>query len=359
MPTTRENLTTALEGGTPARTPLSIYDWNMPAVTIDQLATRMKDDAWRRLLDQGLGVTCHCAIVEGVEHGVETTIDQRQEDGRTLRIVRKRTPVGEIRRVSRGDWHVEDWIKRPADYRVVRWIVENTELRPRYERFARCEEVVGPCGVTLLMGSGNWLHRSPLMKICIDWAGTERFGIDLALEVPELFDLYAALRQQFLAEQRLIAAGLGRYVKWLENLTIGTIGPTRYAEYLMPVYREAVPILHDGGKRVMVHYDGQLRIVADQIATAPFDVVESLTEPPEGDMSYDECRRQWPDKVLWGNINLALHELPPSELRQAVIEKLARAGRRGFAFEISEALPQNWQQTVPVILQALSDEGRP
>ena len=44
--------------------------------------------------------------------------------------------------------------------------------------------------------------------------------------------------------EELIAAGPGRHVKWLENLTIGVIGSKRYAEYLMPVYREAAEILH-------------------------------------------------------------------------------------------------------------------
>ena len=178
------------------------------------------------MFDQGLGVTCHCEIVEAVEHGVETTVEDRQAGGDVFHTVRKRTPEGEIRKVTRNGWHHEDWIKEPRDYRAAQWIVEHTELRPRYERFAQCEAVVGRHGVTILTGSGNWLHRTPLMKINIDWAGTEQFCLDVAMEVPELFELYDALKRQFLAEQRLIAAGPGRYVKWLENLTIGMIGPT-------------------------------------------------------------------------------------------------------------------------------------
>jgi hypothetical protein len=40
---------------------------------------------------------------------------------------------------------------------------------------------------------------------------------------------------------------------------------------------------------------------------APFHIIDSLTEPPEGDMMYDGCRRMWPNRVLWGNINLDLY----------------------------------------------------
>jgi hypothetical protein len=326
----------------------------MGAITAEDLAARIREDDWKRLLDRGLGVTCHCELVAAVEHGVETIEEDRQENGDTFHVVRKRTPEGEIRKVTRNGWHQEDWIKEPRDYRVVRWIVENTELQPRYERFARYEAVVGDYGLTLVTGSGNWLHRTPLMKINIDWAGTEQFCGDVALQVSELFELYDALKKQFLAEQRLIAAGPGRYVKWLENLTIGMIGPKRYRELLMPIYREGVPILEAGGKRVMVHYDGQLQVIADQIAAAPFHIIESLTEPPEGDMTYQQCRALWPDKVLWANINAAFYDQPADALRRAVLGMVERAGRRGLAFEISEVLPRTWKETIPVVLEALS-----
>jgi len=123
---------------------------------------------------------------------------------------------------------------------------------------------------------------------------------------------------------------------------------------LMPVYREGEPILAAAGKRVMVHYDGALKVIADQIASAPFHMIESLTEPPEGDLLYDECRLLWPDLVLWANLNLECYAQPPAQLRQAVRDRVQRAGRRALAFEISEALPGNWRESIPVVLAALA-----
>ena len=73
------------------------------------------------------------------------------------------------------------------------------------------------------------------------------------------------------------------------------------------------PILDAGDKRVMVHYDGQLALIADQIAVAPYAIIDSLTEPPEGDMTYDECRRRWPSLVFWANINVGLYHRPAEE----------------------------------------------
>jgi len=354
MKTMKQNLLTALEGGVPDTTPLSIYDWNLGAVDSDNLAARMSEPDWARLFDQGLLVTHHCEIVEIIEHGVETTVEDRTDGGVALQITRKKTPVGEVRKVTRNGWHDEDWIKEPDDYRTWKWIVENSEVVPRYDRYEKAEAAVGDHGVVVLTGAGNWTHRTPAMKINVDLAGTAQFCMDVASELPELFDLYEALRKQFLEEQRLIAAGPGRYVKWLENLTISMLGPQRYRDLLMPVYHQGVPVLEAGGKRVMVHYDGSLDIISDQIATAPFHMVESLTEPPEGDMGYDRCREDWPDLVLWANINIGLYALPAEELRRAVLDKCRRAGRRAFAFEISEALPPNWREKIPVILDALA-----
>ena len=353
MKHTLDNLLCALEGDEPEQTALSIYDWNMGAVTSAQLVETMARPEWRCLLDAGLLVTHHCEILELIEHGTVTTTEQVRDGGDTLEITRKTTPVGEVRKVTRNGWHAEDWIKTPGDYDTWRWIVENTEVVPRYERFAEASEAVGDSGVVVLTGIGNWTHRTPAMKINVDLAGTEQFCMDVASEVEELHALYGALKKQFLDEQRLIAAGPGRYVKWLENLTIGMLGPTRYGELLLPVYRDGVPILEAGGKRVMVHYDGALDIIADQIASAPFHMVESLTEPPEGDMRYEDCRAAWPDKVLWANLNIGLYAEPEDVFRAAVADKLRRAGTGAFAFEISEALPANWRERIPLFLDVL------
>ena len=353
--TAREQLVAVLNGGEADRTPFSIYDWEMGAVTSDELASVMQQDAWRCLLDRGLGVRHHCPVVRAVEHGVEFRVEETTHGSDVYRAEIKTTPVGSIQKVSRNGWHHEDWIKEPEDYKTQQWIVEHTELLPDYERFARAEDVVGEHGVVVVVGSDLSQHRTPAMKINVDWAGTQQFCMDLAMEVPELLDLYEAQKKVFLEEQRIIAAGPGRFLLWLENLTIEMLGPQRYADFLMSVYREAMPIAEAGDKRVFVHYDGNLEIIADQIADAPFHGIDSLTEPPEGNMMYDVCRAQWPDKVIWANINVELYALPPEEFRQAVIDKRARAGKRGFAFEISEERPKNWTESIPVVLDALAE----
>ena len=198
-----------------------------------------------------------------------------------------------------------------------------------------------------------------MQTILVDYVGLERFSYHLADALPELFSLAEALMDQLIPTCELIAAGPGRYVSLLENLTSETWGPKRFAQHHLPVYERILPILHAGGKKVYAHFDGKLACLADMIAHTDLDGIDSLTQPPEGDMIYVEARKVWPDKFFWANINVALYELPPEDLGH-LVRRLARQASpdgRHLAFEISEDLPQNWQESIPVVLDALATVG--
>lgn len=339
--TTKERLFSALNGETPDVTPLSFYSWMEEDI--------MTED-WKRLYEMGLGICHHCEVIKFIEHGVEDSEEVKTEGNDTYRIYRKKTPLGNLRRITRNGWHHEDWIKTPEDYKIRQWIVENTELKTDYDEFYKAEEFVGNIGIPIIRGS-----RTPAMSINVDWAGTEKFCLDIAMEIPEVYDLYYAQKKLFLEETKLIAYGPGKFVKWFENLTISMLGPKRYKELLVSIYEETVPTLDSAGKRLMVHYDGALNVIKDQIADAPFHIIESLTEPPEGDMMYDECRKAWKDKTFWANINVDLYYQPKEKLQQEVIAKRERAGKKAFAFELSEDLPSNWRESIPVVLNTLNN----
>ena len=346
---TRENIITALNGGTPEITPLTFYSW---MVTMDKKENEhlLFDDQWKRLYDMGLGIAHHVRVVKEVQHGVTDKTETTKQGSDTIVTHIKETPVGTITQSFKNGWHDRYWIKTPADYKVMAWIMENTELVACYDEYERGNELVGDNGVAIILAS-----RTPAMSINVDWAGTEQFCMDLALEVPELMELYEARKKIFIKETDLVAKCQGRFVKWLENLTISMMGPQKYADLLVSMYEQCVPVLEAADKRVMVHYDGALNVIRDNIANAPFHAIESLTEAPEGDMTYAECRQSWPDKVFWANINVDLYYKSSQELKQAVIDKRNRAGKKGLLFGISEDMPTNYAESVPVVLKTLKE----
>lgn len=348
---TRENMITALNGGTPEITPLTFYSW---MVTLDKKEKEhlLFEDQWKKLYDMGLGISHHVRVIKEIQHGVKDRTETVKDGTGTIVRQIKETPVGTITQEFRNGWHHRYWIKTPQDYKVMTWIMENTELQADYDEFTRGEELVGDNGLAVILAS-----RTPAMSINVDWAGTEQFCMDLALEVPELMELYHARKKLFIEETKLVAKCPGRFVKWLENLTISMMGPKKYADLLVPLYDECVPILEAADKRVMVHYDGALNVIKENIAKAPFHMIESLTEAPEGDLTYAECRENWPDKVFWANINVDLYYEPKEVLRQAVIDKRNRAGKKALLFGISEDMPTNYAETIPVVLDTLKKLG--
>ena len=75
--TTRQLLTDALNGQTPARTPLSCGSW----MTGDPYSDDLFADKWKCLYDQGLGVSHHCQIIRQIEHGVKETVERQERSG--------------------------------------------------------------------------------------------------------------------------------------------------------------------------------------------------------------------------------------------------------------------------------------
>lgn len=339
--TPRDNLIAALDGRRPERIPYTI---NQEFVT--------DDPAWKTLFAAGLCRIPYVSTVREEWTGVERVVEPITWQGQPGRRVTLRTSQGEISQIEVNGWVQEYYLKTPADYRVMAHIVRNTRLSLDPAGFESSEREVGDRGLTLV-GVG----RSPMQTILVDYAGLEQFSYHLADVFPELFDLAEALEEQLLERCRLTAAGPGRFVSLLENFTAESWGAARFRKYHLPVYAKLLPIFAAAGKCVFPHCDGQLACVASLLAETGFDGLESLTEPPEGDLTLAQARAAFPGKVFWANINVGLYAVPPDDLRRWVRERVQAAAPdgRGLAFEISEDLPANWREAIPVVLETLGN----
>ncbi len=312
----------------------------------------LRDPRWQPLFDQGLGVTFHVYPYEEVPRGVELVEDSWREQGALVTRQVQRTPVGEM--LGHLDRRLAAQILAGDPRRLPRDDLD----RPAHRRRPPLRGLPGRGGRPAPFGTAlSIIRRTPLQTILVDLAGLERFALHLFEYEEEVRALYDALLAQFRRRVEIAAAGPGRFVANLENFTAETLGPRRYAEFLLPVYEECYPLLHAAGKVVGTHYDGRTASCRELIAGSPIDLIESLTAPPEGDQTLAEARAVWPDKLFWANINMGAYDLPPRELHDLVLRMVADAapdGRR-LAFEISEDLPPRWQESIPVILNALRE----
>lgn len=332
-------------GEQPDQIPYTIY-WNEWRHSKD-------DPAWGPMFAAGLRVTYTATTVGTRLKDVVSERTTVEYDGKQFDRQIMRTPVGEIYRDSTTGWVQKYWLETAEDYRVLQYIVDNTELYPNYELYHKLVAETAGHGI-VCVGIGS---RSPLQNILVDYVGLENFALHLYDFADEIESLYASMLRNMRKRVEIVAGGPGRYVGVLENFTAETMGPQRFAKYHMPVYQELFPMLQASGKIVGTHYDGRLESCKDLIAQAPTDLIESLTPPPEGDMTLAEARQAWPTKLFWSNLNVSLYQLPPDKLRAAVLERVQEAapdGRR-LAFEVSEHIPANWKESMPQVIAALNE----
>ena len=336
-------------GERPERIPFSVYG----ALCGDLI----KDPEFVQFFEQGLVPTYWVGTFTSSAKGVKRVTDTKEENGTTVARTTLKTPIGEIYTTAWLNpssiiqwWTQKPWLTTAEDYRVRTWIVAHSEIEPAYDRYRQIRDQVAPWGIVL-----PTIGRTPIQSILVDDAGLEQFAYHLVDLEEEVMTLYEALLGRFRKIVGIVAEGPGRYVAGTENFSAETLGPARYERFLSPVYKECLPVLHQAGKIIGTHYDGKLSSVKNLIAETPIDIIESLTEPPEGDMTLTECRTAWPEKGFWSNINISKFDLPPDQLKAHISRKADEAAPdgRNLAFEISEDLPVNWQQGIPAVLEAL------
>ena len=341
----RKRFESALAGEPVVHPVYAVYDWFAQH--------RLNAEDWQMLFDKGLGQINHANVIRH-EHPsyerIETVSEQNGEKRIDVRLV---TDRGELHEWYLGEWQQEHFIKTPEDYRIMARALEGMKVFPDDTAFLASEKALGDGGITVGQTKGMGHGRTPLMVLQIDWVGLEQWSLDLAMEEPAMMELLEVMNAIKLEEFRCAAQGSAQQIKLWENLSIETMGPKVYRRHLAPLYREIFSILEGTGKRILTHYDGQLGVVADDIAALDIDGIDSFTEAPEGDMTIEDARVRWPEKFLWVHPNLGWYSQSRADLAANIRRTVQAAGPKRFCLMISEDVPPDWQETVPFVLESL------
>jgi hypothetical protein len=338
--TKRERVRRALQGERVDQVPLTAYEWMWEDWgEIDHLARR------------GLTPTRHVATCRRMQPDVRFEEETFQKEGRQWQRQFMRTPVGMLEKLSLEGWTQEYWVKEPADYEVVEWMVGHTQLEENYAAFLGEQEAMGDDGIVIVSA-----HRSPIQELMVDLVGLQNFCYHLADDVEELYSCHEAMMERTGRELEIIAEGPGEFVKLWENFTAETFGADRFQQFHIPVYRRAAALFEPKGKRLMAHMDGEMARVRHLLSDSGLDILESLTPPSEGDVPPEQWRQLWPDMVFWANVPLSWYGEAPEAFADCLRHFLQAVGdTRGLLLEISEDLPRNWPESVPVVLEVLEE----
>lgn len=95
------------------------------------------------------------------------------------------------------------------------------------------------------------------------------------------------------------------------------ISPQHFAEFVTPYMTEFVGFVHELGLPVILHSDGNINDILDQLHSTGIDGYQSVD--PQGSMDIKQVREKYPDWILMGNVacNL-LQDEDEEQIRECV-----------------------------------------
>lgn len=292
--------------------------------------------AERECRNRGMGMAWARPSYTTKLHDVSVTEQEVVSGGVTVFRKTYTTPVGSVsydeqREPGTGQWHgarswldVTPWftqrlIKEPADYAVVKFIVEHTEYRADYFPIEQAKDWLGEDGIV------TDIHpHTPLQTLMIDWVGSEggRFFIHHA-KYPDLVeDLCQAIAKSRLPMYEIAAKSPADVIWCGDNIDGVLVNPRLFEKFFMPEYETMASILRPFDKLLGVHMDGRVAVLKDQIARTPIDIVEALHPPTMGDLPIGEALAAWPDKVIWVGFPSSVYTLGTEATRKGALELL-------------------------------------
>ena len=354
--TTKDRLLAFYRHESDERIPLAAYDTLLPRGNVE-----------RALRNQGLGLLKTCPVSNlispsfitrpcGPIANVEVTLREAYEEGEMTIVRTFDTPVGRVFEKYRKDreygtmWIKKYLIEEPADYAVVRFIVQNSTLSEQGAAYQLACNDLGDDGLVLAM-----VDRTPFQKVLWELTGLERLLFDLHDNRSMVEDLLKAIEYQLDVAYTLAGTSPAEVIWSPDNLTGDICSPSIYLEYHLNYYRRWARLLHEAGKVYAVHMDGRLRSLLDAIGETPVDVIESFSLPMAGgDLPIVDALTAWNGKSIAMNLPASLCYKEERHVRTFVSDLLvALHGKGSCMLQVSENLPPSgWQQCLSYVVDA-------
>ncbi|MCL2157826.1 MAG: uroporphyrinogen decarboxylase family protein [Oscillospiraceae bacterium] len=114
------------------------------------------------------------------------------------------------------------------------------------------------------------------------------------------------------------------------------VSPEKFAEIVTPYLAEIVGEIHRMGSLAILHSDGDLRLVLDQLVSTGLDGYQSID--PQGNMDIAEVKRQYGDRlILVGNVKTALLQEVNEPLIRGAVDYCMNAAKPGGRYVFSSS----------------------
>lgn len=263
-------------------------------------------------LDLGYGVSARAGQVYTTRLR-EPVRYQTTRDGQTLH-EHWHTPLGSLHRVSA--WHgndeqigirphiIEYPVRQPADFDILACIARHTEYVADHASLPRYDQQIGDRGFPMTI-----IGVSPAHDILLRWTGYEAGYLQLA-DDPAPFDAaFEALSAMMRTMWPIVAQSPAALVMHGVNFDVSVTPPPLFEKYFLPYLAEFNQCMHQVGKRVAFHGDGELDGLLDLILACGYDVADCLACAPMTRCPLQTIVDRFGDQVvIWGGVPSTLLE---------------------------------------------------
>ena len=320
--------------------------------------------AERRLRNEGLCIVRLTRVYDTGTPDVTEKVCRYRENGRLKERKDYYTPHGDLFTVSKNvdmdapnqttSWYEQKLFKGPEDYGAIRFMIENRVHSPDYERFMRAQASME--GDVLLRSE---IAYEPMQEILISIMDLRNFAFEWKKNRDEVLSLYQALVKDRNKIYPIVARSPAQFSNYGGNVAPEILGAERFEKYVLPDYQECAAVMHECGKLVGSHLDGDNKSIASLIAESDLDYIEAFTPYPDTKMSVKDALEAWPDKILWMNFPSSVHLQNPEEIERVTLDILeqAKPGDR-LIMGVTEDVPEDhWRKSLLTISHVLNTHG--
>ncbi len=240
-------------------------------------------------------------------------------------------------------WLEERAIKSVDDYRVLKYIFENIEVKPDYDRYAKWQAEIGEDGVACMMGA---FAPSPIQHIQRDLLEATDFFYHYNDYQKEMHDLAEGIEVVYEQLLSVAAKSPAEAVLWGANYDDMITYPRYFEKEMSPWLQKASRVLEENGKLMLCHTDGENLGLMDLIRDSGMHIAEAVCPYPMMKVRIEDYYRQWGDKItIFGGIpqSLLSEETASEEEFQGYIDHFFKAvapGRR-IIVGVADTTPPN------------------
>lgn len=228
----------------------------------------------------------------------DETIKRRTErDGEYTRFYME-TPVGTVwqeLKSTPNSWAAlvtKEWVTNEEELKIYTYIERHTDWGYNAQWYEQTKEEWGDLGAPCI-----FMPRITVQRLYIDLMGVEE-AVYALYDYPETVEEYfEALHESQFKLIDLINASPIKIINFGDNVHSGTLSPQLFEQYVLPEYQARCKKLHEAGKFVYAHFDGDNRGLTHFYQQTGMDGIEAITPVPQGDVTLEEMKEGLGDRM--------------------------------------------------------------